>query len=397
VRLGRALVIKRFRAALVGAGVGLLLVPAVSAAKTYAPNKTADHVPNGCSRKDCTLREAVLAANHHTGKDKVVLRSKKPYKLRIAPTGLDDGTTGDLNVTDPVTIKHTGKGNATIDANGLDRVLFADTPPSMTEEYSKLKHITITGGNSPSSGGGLQLGQSMFGLDHSKVVGNQAASDGGGIAATQGELTLTDSTVSGNQAGAEGGGVWSGAKTLILGSTISGNHITGAGIGGGLLFQGTHLTMTNDTVADNKGANAGGGIDSFGTSTLNDVTITANDGEGVASHGAVSIANSILIGNSVGVYVTDPDCSGGFISGGHNLVYASPGCTGFGAPGDFYSDQPKLGKLADNGGPTKTVALETGSPAIGKAGKASSAKRDQRGRRRDEHPDVGAYEHGAKP
>ena len=49
------------------------------------------------------------------------------------------------------------------------------------------------------------------------------------------------------------------------------------------------------------------------------------------------------------------------------------------------------GQLASNGGPTKTVALKKGSPAIGKAG-SSPPKCDQRGVKRDAKPDIGAYE-----
>ena len=53
---------------------------------------------------------------------------------------------------------------------------------------------------------------------------------------------------------------------------------------------------------------------------------------------------------------------------------------------------PKLGKLARNGGPTKTVALKKGSPAIGEAKRSTAPGKDQRGRKRDRRPDVGAFE-----
>ena len=86
-------------------------------------------------------------------------------------------------------------------------------------------------------------------------------------------------------------------------------------------------------------------------------------------------------------------CRGTFTSKGHNLVTViSAGCVGFTGPGDFSVADPKIGQLANNGGPTKTIALRKGSPAIGKAGKATAEKFDQRGVKRDDHPDIGAFE-----
>jgi CSLREA domain-containing protein len=395
--------------ALLGAVVALLLVPAVAGAKTYDVTTTKDTTPNGCTKQSCTLREALIDANHQVGKDTVVLPAKGPYKLQIPPTGPDDETTGDLDVTDPVAIKHSGKGQATIDAEGIDRVLFADIPSDSHEVYTKLKRITITGGNAVGDvGGGLKLGQTLLGLDHSKVVGNRAQYGGGGIYAANGELTLTDSTVSGNRTDAEGGGVFSFAETLIQGSTISGNRASGSGDGGGLAFGENEVTIDNSTIAGNSTDGRGGGIIAFGSSTLNDVTITKNKadadngggdaGGGVYTNGGTfTIGNSIIAGNTVGTGSSDPDCSGTFTSAGHNLVNVTIGCIGFTGPGDFADPNPLLGPLKDNGGPTKTVALKTGSPAIGKASKTSSEKRDQRGRKRDKHPDIGAYERGAKP
>jgi CSLREA domain-containing protein len=396
-------------ATFLAAGVALLLLPAVAGAKTYDVTTTKDTTPNGCTKKSCTLREAVIASNASTGvKDTVVLPSKGPYKLQIPPAGEDDETTGDLDLTDPVSIKHTGKGNATIDAKKLDRVIFADIPFDSTEVYTKLKRITITGGKVQNdTGGGLKLGETLLGLDHSKVVGNVSAYGGGGIYAAAGELTLTDSTVSGNRSSV-GGGVLSNVETKIQGSTISGNAAQ-SGDGGGLLFDGSELTMADDTVAGNSAAGQGGGIIAYSESSLNDVTITGNEadsdnsagesGGGIsASGGPVTVGNSIIDGNTLGGAGTDQDCSGTFDSSGHNLVGLSDNCIGFTSAGDFGSLLPlKLGKLADNGGPTKTVALKKNSPAIGKASKSTSEKRDQRGRKRDKHPDIGAYEYGAKP
>jgi hypothetical protein len=83
-----------------------------------------------------------------------------------------------------------------------------------------------------------------------------------------------------------------------------------------------------------------------------------------------------------------------FETQGHNLIGKSVGCTGFsfsGAGTDLVRPEPKLGALGHNGGPTETIPLLRGSPAIGRAGSDAPGK-DQRGRRRDRRPDIGAFE-----
>ena len=77
-------------------------------------------------------------------------------------------------------------------------------------------------------------------------------------------------------------------------------------------------------------------------------------------------------------------------SAGHNLFSSLSLCE-FHRRSDLVRSKPHLGKLTRNGGPTETVALKRGSPAIGKA-KRSAPGRDQRGRKRDRKPDIGAFE-----
>jgi hypothetical protein len=79
-------------------------------------------------------------------------------------------------------------------------------------------------------------------------------------------------------------------------------------------------------------------------------------------------------------------------SGGHNLVApADIGCSEFNQPSDRTAANPKIGKLAKNGGPTKTIALKKGSPAINKAGNDAPGK-DQRGVKHFKRRDIGAFE-----
>jgi hypothetical protein len=111
--------------------------------------------------------------------------------------------------------------------------------------------------------------------------------------------------------------------------------------------------------------------------------------QGVQVAARARIANSILALN-VEANGVATDCGGiGFLGTGVNLISTTNqgSCSG-GTP--IVAANPRLGPLARNGGPTQTVALLSGSPAIGAAvGKAP--KYDQRGVRRKD-PDLGAYE-----
>ena len=104
----------------VGSSRRSVVVPAASA-KTYKVTTRSDHAPGACTANDCTLREAVIAANGTlTTPDTVVLPSTKPYKLTIAGTDEDGAMTGDLDITNSrLRIVHQGKGRATWTATRL--------------------------------------------------------------------------------------------------------------------------------------------------------------------------------------------------------------------------------------------------------------------------------------
>jgi hypothetical protein len=94
-----------------------------------------------------------------------------------------------------------------------------------------------------------------------------------------------------------------------------------------------------------------------------------------------------------------PDVSGGFNSLGHNLIGITNGSTGFTAPGDQTGSKaspldPRIAPLSDNGGPTLTMALMPGSPAIDAGATQGAPATDQRGIARPQGTatDIGAYE-----
>jgi CSLREA domain-containing protein len=124
----------------------------------------------------------------------------------------------------------------------------------------------------------------------------------------------------------------------------------------------------------------------------------------VRQSGTVSLANTLIGGNRDGSAANrqKPDCSGSLASLGYNLVQNLNGCSLTGTPtGNQTGLDPKLGPLANNGGPTFTHALLSDSPAIDKGNPAAPgssnsacAATDQRGIARPQGAacDIGAFE-----
>jgi hypothetical protein len=151
----------------------------------------------------------------------------------------------------------------------------------------------------------------------------------------------------------------------IEASTISGNSANGDfgggfGNGGGIYNYGT-VTMDDSVISGNSANGCGGGIVSvFGTATIEASTISGNSaylGGGICSSTLTTLQNSIVARNAGG------DGSGEFDSFGHNLVGNTEGTSGWVAT-DLLNVDPMLGPLQYNGGPTMTMALLPGSPAI---------------------------------
>ncbi len=241
---------------------------------------------------------------------------------------------------------------------------------------------------------------------------------GGGIGQFAGTLTVIDSTISGNRS-QEGtaGGIGAFAAVTVSGTTISGNFAGGVGGGAIAMANGT-LEITDATISDNSTTASGGGIASdAATIRLNNVTMAGNtadsdrdgigDGGGLATAGALVSMSNTIIADNVDTGGEAPDCIGPIDSRGHNLIENTAACALVGGPADITGQDPKLGPLTNNGGPTETRALLRGSPAIdagnpatpGSGGNACEAT-DQRGVARPQDGDadgvatcdIGAFE-----
>jgi CSLREA domain-containing protein len=358
-----------------------LALPASAGAATITPNTFDD---DNTSNGNCTLREAVISANTDaaidacaagTGADEIPLQSGT-YELSVPVAGEDAAATGDLDITDPDGLTITGgAAGSIVDANGIDRIF--NTLAAATATFDRL---TITGGSVSGDMGGA--------ID---VAGGSTAS-------------IIDSTLTGNTATGEGGAIEvhnPGTVLNLIGSTVAGNASTGAiaGDGGGLEYDTSTsiVNVMNTTFSGNTAAGEGGAIEmEGGTGTFVNVTITNNSAPSAGGivmtddDGSVNLKGTILAGNTA---TTAPDCTTAtptpITSQGHNLIGTTSGCTFAGQGTDLLGQDPLLGPLADNGGPTETHALLAGSPAID-AGPPDAPPTDQRGAPRN--PDIGAYE-----
>jgi hypothetical protein len=261
--------------------------------------------------------------------------------------------------------------------------------------------LTIANGAISLAGGGISNSGTLT-LINCTVSGNSVLGSisGGGIY-NDGMLTLDNSTVSDNSAASGGGGVFNNGALTLNSTTVSGNSSTSGS--GGIGNAGT-LTLNQSTVSGNSGgARGGGGIRSGGTGTLtlNNSTVSGNSagpggtggGIRIEEAGTLTARNTVIASNTA---PTAPDLSGNLGSQGYNLIGNTQGGSGF-DPTDLLNMNPLLGSLQDNGGPTQTMALLAGSPAIDAGDNTGAPMWDQRGPGfpRIEHGiiDIGAFEY----
>jgi len=269
-----------------------------------------------------------------------------------------------------------------------------------------LHGLTLQHGNGDDRGGGGILNVGTLTLTQCILSGNHADNASGGGILNVGALTMTQCILSGNHAdnsNSGGGGILSQGKLTMTQCTLSGNHADNA-FGGGGIFNTASTWLTHCTLAGNTATSGrGGGIhNNSGRTTLTHCTVSgntaaANWGSGVACYAnnptiEIVVVNSIISGNNG----SDVDHIAGsgtnpFTSLGGNLIGTGNATGDFSVAGDILNATPQLAALASNGGPTETMALLPGSPALG-AASGSTATTDQRGFPIVGTADIGAYE-----
>lgn len=215
-----------------------------------------------------------------------------------------------------------------------------------------------------------------------------------------------------------GGSVYSVSPLLVRGTTISGSSATGGNAGdgtgnvagggyGGGIYSISTLSLFSSTIVSNTalglGTDSGGGVFGGSDTGLTNCTIAFNQSDtGGGLQGTATLANTIVARNSAS---TGPDANGFlFNSQDYNLIENTNGMTLQGTLTHLITGQdPLLGPLQNNGGPTHTMALLSNSPAIDQ-GKSFGLDTDQRGFARlynlpsianatgGDGSDIGAYE-----
>lgn len=338
-------------------------------AATFTVTKLIDTNDGACNA-DCSLREAIRAANATPGHDTIILPSGT---LVLTLKGGDDNAAlGDLDITTPVTLQGAGSGQTIIDATGLDDRVFEIHPLSsgvvtisgvsvrngrVTSENGggvSCRNSTLTmqdvilagndaGGNSGGGlaadecaltltatrlvgnrarqGAGLQVFQSSLTFSHSQASGNEASEAGGGIVAFRSEVTLSFSTLANNSAVGTGGGVFiaNTPASLTVTNSLVATNTAGTEAGGILAGEGVVTTIESSTISGNDGGRWGGGVDVRGPTSITHSTITANiagepgngGGGGLFAYmdGAqVQLGHTILAGNTSRNESSSADC-----------------------------------------------------------------------------------------
>ena len=338
-------------------------------------------VQNAAGSGAGSLRDAItLAQADSDASDTITFGPSVTGTIALGGTELAIGKS--VSITGP------GASALALDAGGTSRIL------NISAGTVSLSGLTLRNGNATDGGGIFNTG--TLTVTACALTGDTAQRYGGGIFNQSGAtLSLASDTLSGDTTSSYGGGVYNQGMLTATGCTFSADT---ADYGGGLFSQ-TNMTLVNDTFSGDSATTEGGGLYTQGTATVTSCTFAgdsalAGSGDGIVNWGTLTVTASLFSGN-VGGDIANGEAT--TTSGGSNLLGdASPGAFSAAGAGDqFGVTNAMLDALADNGGPTQTCAVFTGSPAIG-ADSALPTSTDQRGTPRTaaQHT-TGAFEYVA--
>lgn len=272
---------------------------------TFTVTKFTDSFDGICDA-DCSLREAISAANQHPGADIIPLISGV-YQLTI-PLPIsgentveeDEIAIGDLDITDALAVIGAGVDVTSLANTTNDRVI--EVLAGATVDISQL---TITGGASDYDGGGL-FNAGRLALADVQIVANHAGSydiggTGGGLY-NLGTVTIEGSTIVDNftatsgSAGASGGGIANDGTLDLVGSEIRGNYTSGSesySVGGGIINGGT-ASIRDSTLAANTTESGGGALFNREAGRMTLVNVNVTDNKATFSRGALGHGGGIF-------------------------------------------------------------------------------------------------------
>ncbi|MBL8165596.1 MAG: CSLREA domain-containing protein [Anaerolineae bacterium] len=299
----------------------------VRAAATYTVTKTADTFDGTCNA-DCSLREAISAANNDPGS--TVNIPAGTYTITRAGFNEDANATGDFDILADMTISGAGYTSTIIDAADLDRAFdLIGLPTPLTVTISSL---TVQNGDAlnpaPASGGGIDSENVNLRLEDC-LIQNNTAEFGGGLALQSAEPRIAEvynCLIRNNTTRttpdpldplnwAQGGGIAANHQLDIFNSEISSN----TAMEGGAIF-GSDTNIFNSLIRDNTGTVSTGGVGNGGITVISstftnnsptaistsvglisDSTFTGNSSDigGAAIYGAnLTVTNNAFVGNS---------------------------------------------------------------------------------------------------
>src|SRR5215471_10404559 len=419
------------RTSLLQTGLLLIQTPIALAATTWYVNGV-----NGSDSHDCKSPLTACKTVGHA----ISLAASGDAVTIAAATYVENVT---IHVS--LTVTGSGAGGTIIDGNSSGSVV--KIPDAST-------HVTLS--NVTLRNGSPQGGCPVPGVIYTKPT------CGGGVY-NAGTLTVNNSVITGNVARGRGcaspfplphdfclqyeldgfgGGIYNSGTLKINRTTIAGNGAGGRCVaGGGGIYNRGMLTINTSILSGNRAVewetcsastSEGGGIDNVGTVEINNSTLAGNvtslhgtykrEGGGIVSSGILSVHNSTVSRNLGGIVgavtlqnsIVANNVSGGIpnVSGGINcngpvtsiFSLSSDGTCHLNGPGDKNNTNPRLGTLGYYGGPTQTIPLLAGSPAIDAGNPSGCTDRlghllrtDQRGLPRPDTEDksgcdMGAYE-----
>lgn len=357
--------------------LGGVLLAAPAFAVQYTVTTTDDENDGACTPADCSLREAIVAANATAEADEVILPAGT-YALTL--TGDDDAaSSGDLDVTADLTLSGAGADAAVIDGIGGDRVF------EILAGVVDISNVTIRNGLAGFPGGGGINNLGTLTLTDCILSNNSTTGSGGGLFGARGgailnqggALTVTACTLTGNSGGEGGAGgalVVAGGVATLADCTLSENVATPFGSfpggvrgggGGALVADGSAVVaLTNCTLSGNSAAAGGALAATDSVVTLTNCTLSGNSatiGGAIYSVESEPATEIRLVNTIVANSTSGGNCSSAVIDDGHNLQYPGADC---GATIASLDPQLDPAGLQDNGGPTQTIALLENSFAI---------------------------------
>lgn len=297
------------------------LLAGAARAATFTVTRSDDPVPNACLVGDCSLREAVIAANNAPGADLVLLA---PTDHALTRVGVGGAEIGDLDVVGTLTIRGSGGVQSLINANLLMRIFNVGNGASLILENLALRNGQpgiAEGGN----GGCIEVEEASLFLGGVSIQ-NCVATLGGGLYARNATLTAVDTAFSGNQ-GSAGGGAHvrvdggAGARMFRAENLLVLNN-SSSGSGGGLYLFGAALAtdisgalvIGNQAAADPTGTGGGIRIGSGGSGggylSLHAVWFSNNDAN---AGGGLFIADAVVAGERVAFAGNSAETQGGAV------------------------------------------------------------------------------------